>query len=131
MKTVAMLAAVLAVVLVPAGATGAPTQGEIDISGAELAGSSGVADIDVFGTVRCAAAGPLSLDVTAVQPFTVVPATGSNNGLTCPEPGALVKWVVTASGQGFVVGEKIQIDAAAAGSTVAVDSEEHVLRWGR
>ena len=118
--------------LTPAVALSGPTDGEIDISGVELAGSlSGAIDINVYGTVRCAGAGPLNLDVNVTQPSTVGTAVGGSNGYTCPEPGALVKWAVTAIGASFVVGDKVIVDAIALGSTVATDSEEHVLRWGR
>ena len=131
MKTVAMLAAVLAVALVPTGASGAPTQPEIDISGAELGGSIGIAAVNVYGTVRCGAAGPLQLDVQFVQPSTGGTGAGSNNGLTCPAAGDLIMWSVTAGAVDVVVGEKLTITAVAVGSTVATDTEEHVLRWGR
>ena len=120
-----------ALLLAPAAALGDPTDGEIDISGVELAGSSGGVNINVFGTLRCAGAGPLQLDVTVTQPSTGGLAAGGQNGQTCPEAGALVKWVVTATGTGFVVGDKVNVEAVAAGSTIATDSEEHVLRWGR
>jgi hypothetical protein len=101
MKSVAMLAAVLAVALLPAAAVGAATDGEIDISGVELAGSSGLpVNINVYGTLRCAGAGPLSIAVEINQASTGGFANGDNSGLTCPEPGALVKWVVTAAGVG-------------------------------
>ena len=118
--------------LVPATATavGPSTEGEIDITGAELAGSVGIAAVNVYGTLRCAAAGPLNLDVILSQPPTGTGA-GGNNGLTCPAAGEIIKWAITAGAEGVVVGEKITITALAAGSTVATDTEDHVLRWGR
>lgn len=121
----------VAAALSSATATGsAPPEGEIDISGAELAGSVGIAAVNVYGTLRCAAAGPLNLDVSLAQPPTGT-GLGSNNGLTCPAAGEIIKWSVTAGAEGMVVGEKVTITALAAGSTVAVDTEDHVLRWGR
>jgi hypothetical protein len=131
MKTLAILAAALAAVFVPASAGGASTQGEIDISGAELSGSIGIAAVNVYGTLRCAAAGPLNLDVDFIQPSTGGTGFGSNNGLTCPAAGDLVMWSITAGAVDVVVGEKLVINAFAAGSTVSTDTEEHVLRWGR
>jgi hypothetical protein len=128
--------AVIAAALIPttSAATAAPTGGEIDISGAELAGSVGGVAINVFGTLRCDAAGPLTIDVDLFQASTGGMAAGGNNGLGCPAPGDLIKWVVTANsapGTFFVVGEKVTITAIAAGSTIATDTEDHVLRWGR
>lgn len=132
MKVRALLAlAAAAAALVPATASAEPTNGEIDISGAELAGSVAVAAVNVYGTLRCAAAGPLSLDVTFTQPSTGGVGAGGNNGLTCPAAGDTIKWAITAGAEGVVVGEKLTITAVAAGSTVAVDTEDHVLRWGR
>jgi hypothetical protein len=134
MKIRALLAlAAAAAVLTPTTgvAIADPTAGEIDISGAELSGSVGIASVNVYGTLRCATAGPLNLDVSFTQPSTGGVGAGSNNGLTCPAPGDLVKWVVTAGAEGVVVGDKLTITALAAGSTVATDTEDHVLRWGR
>lgn len=128
----------LAVGLLCAGAVLAPwnagatvADGEIDVSGAELSGSVGVAAVNVYGTLRCAAAGPLTLDVTLSQPSTGGVGAGGNNGLTCPAPGDNVRWAITAAAEGVVVGDKVTITAVAAGSTVATDTEDHVLRWGR
>ena len=125
--------AVVAAVLTPTtGTAGAqPTQGEIDISGAELSGSIGVAAVNVFGTLRCAGAGPVNLDVILDQPATGGAGAGGNSGLTCPAAGDLIMWVVTAGAMSVVVGEKITITAVSAGATVATDTEDHVLRWGR
>jgi hypothetical protein len=105
---------VVAAVLIPTTATAVagPAEGQIDIAGAELAGSVGVAAVNVYGTVRCAGA-------------------GGNNGLTCPAAGDLVMWSITAGAEGVVVGNKLTITAVAAGSTLATDTEDHVLRWGR
>lgn len=131
-RTILALFAAAAAALVPATATagGPSTQGEIDISGAELAGSVGIAAVNVYGTLRCAAAGPLTLDVILSQPPNGTGA-GGNNGLTCPAAGDLIMWSITAGAEGVVVGEKITITALSAGSTVATDTEDHVLRWGR
>jgi len=127
------LAIVLAAALIPTTATaiGPTDAGEIDIAGAELAGSAGVAAVNVSGTVRCASAGPLNLDVWLAQQSTGGAGFGSNNGLVCPAPGDLVKWAVTAVGVDFVVGDKVTITAAVLGATNATDVEDHVLRWGR
>ena len=126
------LAAAAAVLVPTTGtATADPLDGEIDISGAELAGSVGVAAVNVYGTVRCAEAGPLNLDVTFTQPSTGGAGAGGNNGMTCPAPGDIVKWAITAGAEGMVVGDKLEITALAAGSTVATHTEDHVLRWGR
>ena len=126
------LAAAAAVVTPTTGtAIADPTAGEIDISGAELSGSVGIAAVNVYGTLRCAAEGPLNLDVTFTQPSTAGVGAGGNNGLTCPAPGDLVRWAITAGAEGVFVGDKLTITALAAGSTVATDTEEHVLRWGR
>jgi hypothetical protein len=124
---------VVAAVLIPTTATAVagPAEGQIDIAGAELAGSVGVAAVNVYGTVRCTAAGPLNLDVTFTQPSTGGAGAGGNNGLTCPAAGDLVMWSVTAGAEGVVVGDKLTITAVAAGSTLATDTEDHVLRWGR
>jgi hypothetical protein len=126
------VAVIVAVALTPASATAVgPTDGEIDISGAELSGTPG-GGIDVFGTLRCAGVGPVNLDVEVEQQSPGGPgmAAGANNLLTCPAVGYNLKWIVTATGAGFVTGEKIKITAIAAGSTIATDTEEHVLRWG-
>lgn len=113
-------------------ALGAPTDGQIDISGAELAGSAGgPAAVNVYGTLRCAGTGPLNIDVTLVQASTGGVGAGGNNGLFCPGPGELVKWVVTANAVNILVGDKVTITAEATGSTIATDTEDHVLRWGR
>lgn len=131
-RLVLAVAVVAAAALLPATASALdPTDGEIDVAGAELAGSAGVAAINVYGTVRCATAGPLNLDVQLFQASTGGVAGGGNNGLACPAPGEFVKWSVTATGGFFVVGDKVTISAEAAGSTVASDTEDHVLRWGR
>jgi hypothetical protein len=132
-RVIVGLAVVLAAALIPTTATaiGPTDAGGIDIAGAELAGSLGVAAVNVFGTVRCASAGPLNLDVELVQQSTGGVGFGENNGLACPAPGDLVKWAVTAGGVGFVVGDKVTITAAALGATNATDVEDHVLRWGR
>lgn len=125
---------VLTAALIPTTSAAAPTDGQVDISGAELAGSVGGVAINVFGTLRCDAAGPLTIDVDLFQASTGGMAAGGNNGLGCPAPGDLVKWVVTANstpGTFFVVGDKVTITAIAAGSTIATDTEDHVLRWGR
>jgi len=124
---------VVAAVLIPTTATAVagPAEGQIDIAGAELAGSVGVAAVNVYGTVRCAAAGPLNLDVMFTEPSTGGVGAGGNNGLTCPSAGDLVMWSITAGAEGVVVGEKLTITAVAAGSTLATDTEDHVLRWGR
>lgn len=127
----ALAAAAAALVPTTGTATADPLDGEIDISGAELAGSVGVAAVNVYGTVRCAEAGPLSLDVTFTQPSTGGVGAGGNNGMTCPGPGDIVKWAITAGAEGMVVDDKLEITALAAGSTVATDTEDHVLRWGR
>ena len=121
----------VAAVLAPWSAGAAAPDGEIDISGAELSGSAGGAAVNVYGTLRCAAAGPLILDVALSQPSTGGAGAGGNNGLTCPAPGDNVRWVVTAEAVGVVVGDKLTITATSAGSTVATDTEDHVLRWGR
>jgi hypothetical protein len=126
------VAIVAAAVLMPTSATAVgPTEGEIDVAGAELAGTTGTADVNVFGTVRCATAGPLNIDVQLFQESTGGVGGGGSIGYTCPAPGDLVRWVVTADGGPFMVGDKVTITAEAAGSTVATDTEDHVLRWGR
>jgi hypothetical protein len=122
----------VAVVLMPASATAlGPTDGEIDITSAELSGTPG-GGIDVFGTLRCAGVGPVNLDVEVEQQSPGGPgmAAGANNMLTCPAVGYHLKWLVTATGAGFVTGEKVTITAIAAGSTIATATEDHVLRWG-
>jgi hypothetical protein len=126
------VAVVTAIVVIPASATAVgPTDGAIDISGAEVAGTSGAVDVNVFGTVRCAGAGPLNLSVELSQESTGGVGGGGSVGYTCLAPGDLVRWVVTADGGPFMVGDKITIFAEAAGSTIATDIEDHVLRWGR
>ena len=123
---------VLTAALIPTTSAAAPTDGQVDISGAEVAGSQGGIEINVFGTVRCAAAGPFQIDVALSQSSTGGIAAGGSNGFTCPAAGDLSKWVVTALGETpFVVGDKVTITAIAAGSTIATDTEDHVLRCGR
>jgi hypothetical protein len=126
-------AVIAAVALIPASATAVgPTDGEIDIAGAELSGSP-AGGIDVFGTLRCAGVGPVNIDVMVEQatPAGLGTAAGANNTFTCPSAGYNLKWIATATGTGFVTGEKVTITAAATGSTIATDTGEHVLRWGR
>ena len=126
------LAVIVAVLLLPTLATAVgPTDGEIDISGAELSGTPG-GGIDVLGTIRCAGIGPVMIDVDVQQQSPGGPgmAAGANNMLTCPAVGYHLKWLATATGAGFVTGEKVEITAIVTGSTIAMDTEEHVLRWG-
>jgi hypothetical protein len=131
-RTLLALAAAAAVLVPTTGtATADPFDGEIDISGAELAGSLGVAAVNVYGTVRCAEAGPLSLDVTFTQPSTGGVGAGGNNGMTCPAAGDFVRWAITAEAVDMFVGDKLEITAVSGGSTIATDTEDHELRWGR
>ena len=126
------LAVIVAVLLLPTLATAVgPTDGEIDISGAELSGTAG-GGIDVRGTIRCAGVGPVTIDVEVEQQSPGGPgmAAGANPLFTCPAVGYHLKWLATATGTGFVTGEKVEITAMVFGSTVAMDTEEHVLRWG-
>jgi hypothetical protein len=126
------LAVIAVVALLPTAATAVgPTDGQIDISGAEVAGTSGTVDVNVFGTLRCAAAGPLNISVELFQESTGGLGGGGSAGYTCLAAGDLVRWVVTADGGPFMVGDKITITADSLGSTVAIDTEDHVLRWGR
>jgi hypothetical protein len=124
------LAVIAAVVLMPASATAEPPEASpIDITGAELAGSSGPADIDVFGTIRCESAGPLEINAVVTQDVLDL-AVGGNNGLECGGPGDTIPWVVTASGQSFIPGEKVHITAMVAGAANGTDEEDHTLRRG-
>jgi hypothetical protein len=127
------LAVIAAAALIPTTATGIgePTDGEIDIASAELAGSAVTGAVNVFGTVRCATAGPLILDVLLDQPSTGGLGGGGTFGYTCPQAGDLVKWAITATGGPWMVGDKVTIAAFAEGATMATDVEDHVLRWGR
>jgi hypothetical protein len=125
----------VAAALVPWTAGATTTGGEIDIAGAEKAGSH---EIDVYGTVRCEVASPIQLDVSLAQESTGGVGAGSDNSHICLEPGDQVKWVVTAIGPGpWMIGDKVTITAVAVflpdspDPPVATDVEDHVLRWGR
>jgi hypothetical protein len=126
----ASLAVIAAVVLTPASATAEPPDGSpIDITGIELAGSSGVGDFDVFGTIRCESAGMVLIDARVTEDITDL-AIGANNGLECASAGDTIPWVVTASGGSFVPGEKVHITADVAGAANGTDEEDHTLRHG-
>ena len=125
------LAVIAAVVLVPSPASADPPDASpIDITGVELAGSSGVGDFDVFGTIKCESAGPLLIDATLTQDAFAGVAIGSNSGLACGHAGDTIPWVVTTSGSFFVPGEKVDVVAMVGGAANGMDEEEHTLRHG-
>jgi hypothetical protein len=123
--------AVIAATLLPwtatATATGDPSIGGIDIVYAEMDGSG---EFNVWGTVRCTGVGPLNLDIQFVQPSTSGVGAGASNDYTCLAPGQTIKWVMDAQGGPLLVDAPVTITAFAAGSTVATDTENHVLHWG-
>ena len=124
------LGVIAAVVLMPTAATAEPPEASpIDITGIELAGSSGVGNFDVFGTVRCESAGMLLIDAFVTDDLTDL-AQGANNGLECARAGDTIPWVVTASGGSFVPGEKVHVTAIVAGAADGTDAEDHTLRHG-
>jgi hypothetical protein len=123
--------AVVAATLMPwtatATATGDQSPGGIDIVYAEMDGSG---EFNVWGTVLCAAAGELNLDVTFEQQSTGGIGAGASNNHTCLAPGDTIKWVIDAQGGPLMVDDEVTITAFAFGSTVATDTEDHVLHWG-
>jgi hypothetical protein len=123
------LAAVTAVAIPSSAIAQPPPPSPLDITNAELVGGPGAALINVFGTVRCEAAGPLQLDVTVEQDAPVGVAAGSNNSQGCAAAGDTVQWVVTAIPAGFfVVGKMVHITALVAGAANGADEEDHLLR---
>ena len=124
------LAVIVAVVLVPSSASAPPDASPIDIAGIELAGSSGVGNFDVFGTIKCESAGVLMIDAFVTTEDITDLALGSNNGLECGAEGDTIPWVVTASGLSFVPGQKVHVLAIVGGAANGTDEEDHTLRHG-
>ena len=114
-----------------AGATG--SEGAVDVAGASKTGSH---EITVWGTLRCATASPVQLDVMLNQQSTGGSGAGGDNSHVCPNAGDTIKWVVTAVGPGpWMIGEKVTITALAIllpdapEPLVFTDTEDHVLGW--
>lgn len=109
------------------GGSGSSVSGAIDIVYAEMDGSG---EFNVWGTVRCAVAGELQLDLQFLQESTGGVGAGSSNNHTCPAAGATIKWVMDAQGGPLLVEDEVTITAFAFVSAVATDTEDHVLHWG-
>jgi hypothetical protein len=116
-----------------AGAGAQAPDGDVDITGASKTGSH---EITVWGTLRCAAASPVQLDVTVNQQSTGGSGAGGDNSHICPQAGDTIKWVVTATGPGpWRINDKVTITALAIllpdepEPLAFTDTEDHVLGW--
>jgi hypothetical protein len=135
-KWFAACLAMAAAVLVPGGSIGHASGGGsfsgIDVVRVEMAGSSGTADVNVFGTLKCEFDGGVLLDVTLDQPSTNGTGAGGQNGHVC-EAGRTIKWVVTAGGENMMVDDPIKVTADAVvelSPQVETTTETKVLGWG-
>jgi len=136
-KWVVACLAVGAAVLVPGGSIGYASGGgsfsDIDIVRVEMAGGTGAADVNVFGTLKCEDDGGVLLDVTLTQSSTSGTGAGGQNGHVC-QAGRTIKWVVTAGGENMMVDDPIKVRADAVveppGTQVETTTETKVLGWG-
>lgn len=104
-----------------------PAPGEIESVQIEMDGSG---EINVYGVVRCSAAGPLNLDVILEQPSTGGVGGGGSNSHVCLKPGDLVKWVIDATGGPWMVDHLVKVTSVAVGAANDTTVRTHTLRWG-